>query len=173
MAWTISQQPGKSDFWRPLPGPFRSVVLDSFSFAPRITFDPGWSSGFNFSMELQVIKSKLLSQLKIHLHQSLYVVWTGWINLLVGPLFPKWFLANWKGGYSHSEMVLVEPKCHPYVPSSAFWALSMQQFLLEQQLQMLTQKVWRKEFVLQASLIPREYRHFRCFKQAEGNIWWR
>lgn len=66
MVWTISKQPRKSDFSRPLQGPLRSEFLESFPFKPEITFDGRWSSRFNFSLEQQVIKSKMPSQLKNH-----------------------------------------------------------------------------------------------------------
>ena len=83
MVWTISQQPGKSDFSRPIQGPFRSVVLESFPFSPRITFDTGWSSRLNFSFKPQLVKSKMPSQLKNHFHQNPYLVCTGQLNLVV------------------------------------------------------------------------------------------
>lgn len=150
MVWTISQQPGKSDFSRPLQGPFRSVAFESFPFLPRISFPTGWSSRFNFSLEPQIIKSKLPSQLKNHFHQSLYLVWTGQLNLVVCSFVPQMLFGQLERSIrSFSGMVLVKPKCHPCAPSSAFRGLSMQQLLLVQQLQMLTQKMWWEEFVLQ------------------------
>lgn len=149
MAWTISQQPGKSDFLRPLQGPLRSVFSENFPFKPRIIFDDGWSSRFNFSLEPQLIKSKMPSQLKNHFHQSSYLVCIGQLNLLAYSFVFQVVFGQLEGSReSFSGMVLVEPKYHPYAHSSALWILSMQQFLLVQQSQILTQKVWREEFVL-------------------------
>lgn len=103
MVWAISQQPGKSDFSRPLQGPLRSVFLENSPFKPRIIFDGGWSTRFNFSLEPQLIKSKMPSQLKNHFHWSSYLECTGQLNLVAYSFVSQWFLANWKGAESHSQ----------------------------------------------------------------------